>query len=478
MASPNTPSMKTRFAFLAFSVLFLNLSFLSAQDVTGDWYGALEIPGNVLPLVFHIKKDQDKLSATMDSPKQGAKDIPVKETTLSGDQLVIKIPNLGIEYTGKWSNGQIEGTFKQGAYSTALKLSRDAGASTAIAPPKRPQEPNAPFPYQEVVLKFPNVKAGVTLSGTLTVPPGKGPFPAVIMISGSGPQNRNEELLGHKPFLVIADYLTRQGYAVFRYDDRGVAESTGDFAKATSADFADDAECALKFLLTRPEIDPKKIGFAGHSEGGLIAPMVAARNKQTAFIILLAGPGVNGEEILLLQQRLIGEKMGEKAADIALAEQVTRKAAELLKKKTPSDQVMPKLEEYAKERLAKELPTATAEEKAELLKGLAPYGTPWFQYFLTYDPQPALKTITCPILAINGGKDLQVDPNQNLTAIRTALQQNKKSNKHNLVKELPGLNHLFQTAQTGSPEEYAKNEETFSPTALETVATWLKVIFK
>jgi pimeloyl-ACP methyl ester carboxylesterase len=467
--------MKIRLTSFVFLFLFMNLSSLLAQDIAGDWYGTLEVVGNGLPLVFHIKKDQDKLSATMDSPKQGAKDIPVKETSLAGDQLTLKMPDLGLEYTGKVSGGQIEGTFKQGTFSAPLKLSRDAGAA-AVAAPKRPQEPKAPFPYQEVALKFPNAKAGITLSGTLTVPEGKGPFPAVIMISGSGPQNRNEELLGHKPFLIIADYLTRQGFAVFRYDDRGVAESTGDFSKATSADFTDDAESALNFLLTRPEIDSKKIGFAGHSEGGLIAPMVAARNKKTAFIILLAGPGVNGEEILKLQQRLIGEKMGESEKDIALSEEVTKKASELLRKNTPGDQLLPQLQQYGAERIAKELPDATDAQKKELMQGLAPYGTPWFQYFLIHEPAPELQKCTCPVLALNGGKDLQVDPKQNLPAIKAALSKSK--NKHILIKELPGLNHLFQTTETGSPAEYAKNEETFSPIALQEMSSWLKTLFK
>ena len=299
------------------------------------------------------------------------------------------------------------------------------------------------------------------MAATLTIPQGKGPFPAVVLITGSGPQDRDETLLGHKPFLVLSDYLTRQGIAVLRADDRGVGKSTGVFANATTADFATDTEAGIAYLKTRPEIDPHKIGLVGHSEGGVIAPMIAARNPDVAFIVMMAGTGVRGDEVLVAQSEAIAVASGQnpdQAAKDATKEREMLKLVETEKDPTA-------LEKELKEKMAGDVPAG------QIGMQITQLTSPWFRYFLTYDPATALRKVTCPVLAINGEKDKQVLPSQNLPPIRKALEQ--AGNKRFEVDELPGLNHLFQSSKTGSPGEYAQIEETISPVALEKIATWI-----
>jgi pimeloyl-ACP methyl ester carboxylesterase len=283
----------------------------------------------------------------------------------------------------------------------------------------------------------------------------------VVLITGSGPQDRDESLLGHKPFLVLSDYLTRHGIVVLRADDRGTAKSTGNFATATTADFATDTEAGIAYLKTRPEVNPRKIGLIGHSEGGIIAPMIAARNPDVAFIVMMAGSGVPGDDILVAQVQAIAESSGKSHEDAMKA--ATRQRELLTLVETEKDETV--LEAKMKEKLTGEVPDA---QIGAAIKTLT---SPWFRYFMTYDPAIALRKVTCPVLAINGEKDTQVPPAQNLPAIRKALEQG--GNKHFEVDELPGLNHLFQTAKTGSPSEYASIEETISPVALDKMSTWI-----
>jgi uncharacterized protein len=302
---------------------------------------------------------------------------------------------------------------------------------------------------------------GDTLAGTLTIPQGKGPFPAVLLITGSGPQDRDESLLGHKPFLVLSDWLTRKGIEVLRADDRGMGKSTGVFGTATTADFATDVEAGVAFLKTRPEVNAKKIGLIGHSEGGIIAPMVAARNPDVGCIVMLAGSGVPGDQILVEQRKLIAEAGGmskEQAEKEALEE---RAVLALVVKEKDS----PELEKDLRAGLEKDV------KEPELGAQVKVLTSPWFRYFLAYDPGPALKKVKCPVLALNGEKDLQVPPDLNLPTISKALTEG--GNKNFEVVELPGLNHLFQTATTGSPTEYATIEETMSPVVLGKVSEWI-----
>jgi fermentation-respiration switch protein FrsA (DUF1100 family) len=317
-----------------------------------------------------------------------------------------------------------------------------------------------PYPYRSEDVAYPGKAAGVTLAATLTVPPGKGPFPAVLLIVGSGPHDRDESLLGHKPFLVLSDYLTRKGIVVLRADKRGVGKSTGDYATATTADFASDAEAGVRFLKTRPEVDAHKIGLIGHSEGAIIAPMAAVADHDVAFVVMLAGSGVPGDQIIVEQGRLIAMASGE-SKDKADAD--SEKERETLKiVETEKDPVA--LRDLLGAKLATEgVPDA---QVAAQIKALT---SPWMRYFLTYDPATALRKLTVPVLALSGSLDLQVPPAQNLPPIRAALA----ANTHAEIDEPPGLNHLFQTAKTGSPAEYGQIEETMSPVALDKIASWI-----
>ncbi len=326
---------------------------------------------------------------------------------------------------------------------------------------KRPQNPVKPYPYREEEVSYENKVQNVTLAGTLTIPQGKGPFPVVLLITGSGPQDRDESLLGHKPFLVLSDYLTRHGIAVLRADDRGIGKSTGVFANATTADFATDVEAGVAFLKTRPEVNPQKIGLVGHSEGGVIAPMVAARNKDVAFIVMMAGTGVPGDQVLPAQSEAIEVASGKDPSEAAKSAAKEKEMLALVE--TEKDPAI--LEKELQEKMKGEVPDAQIGMQIKQIT------SPWFRYFLTYDPATALRKVRCPVLAINGALDKQVLPSQNLPAIRKALEEG--GNKHFEADELPGLNHLFQTAKTGAPAEYSQIEETMSPVALEKISEWI-----
>ena len=340
----------------------------------------------------------------------------------------------------------------------------------------RPQEPIKPYPYYSQDITFENNKAGISLAGTLSLPSKEGVFPVVILISGSGPQNRDEELLGHKPFLVLSDFLTRNGIAVLRYDDRGTALSKGDFKTATSADFATDVESAIAYLKTRKEINTKNIGLIGHSEGGLIAPMVASKSKDVAFIVLLAGTGIQGDRLLLLQQKLIGKASGISDDDLQKSKLTNRKVFDIVNKSSNLEKLNLDLTNYIKQTLKDNLntgkPVGMSDDEFVNLQ-VKQIANPWMQYFIKYNPAPTLEMVKCPVLAINGEKDLQVPPKENLEAIKSALS--KGGNKKVTTKVLPNLNHLFQECKTGSPDEYATIEQTFSPTALSEILKWLQM---
>jgi len=443
------------------------------QDIIGQWNGALKVQGTQMRLVFNITKTDNGVSSTMDSPDQGAKGIPTTTTSFENSILKITIANAKIEYEGTLGKDNIiVGTFKQGGQSFSMNLSKEVIEKEKLV---RPQEPTKPYSYYSEDLTFENKNAGISLAGTLTLPKKDGVFPVVILISGSGPQNRDEELLGHKPFLVLSDYLTKNGIAVLRYDDRGTALSKGDFKTATSADFATDVESAISYLKTRKEINKKKIGLIGHSEGGLIAPMVASKSKDVAFIVLLAGTGIQGDQILLLQQKLIGKASGISDEDLQKNEIENRKTFDIVNKSTNLEQLNNDLTIYIMQSLKdnpnSEKPQGMSDEDFVKLQ-VKQIANPWMQYFIKYNPAPALEKVKCPVLAINGEKDLQVPPKENLEAIKKALT--KGGNKKVTTIELPNLNHLFQECKTGSPEEYATIEQTFSPTALNEILKWLQ----
>lgn len=440
----------------------------STQDrFIGNWVGALKTPAINLRMALTVKHDSaGGLAGEMISLDQGSAKIPAT-ITAHGDTLVVAMPTAGASYTATLSarGDSLEGSFKQGG---ALPLAMGKVAALPVA--QRPQEPKPPFPYDTQSVAFESVQ-GVKLSGTLTTPRGAGPFPAVVLVTGSGPQNRDEELLGHKPFLVIADYLARHGIAALRYDDRGTAKSTGNFATATSVDFANDAAAAVHFLQSAPRIAKNRIGIVGHSEGGLIAPMVAARSKDVAFIVLLSGPGIPGDSILLLQQALIAKATGAPQTAIDRAATVNRQLYAAVKNAKDSADAVAKINEVVAKVLADATPAERQLGEQQLNSARSQLLSPWMRYFLTYDPRPTLQKVHVPVLALGGMRDLQVPANVDLPAIKAAVEAG--GNKNVRIVELPGLNHLFQTATTGSPTEYGSIEETFSPAALEIIANWI-----
>ena len=447
------------------SLLIFLVSLTSfAQDITGSWYGMLKVPGTQLPVVINVIKVENDYKATMDSPAQKAFAIPVPIFTFADSKFKFEITDGRIDYAGTLGeNNIIKGFFRQRGQSFPLDFSRE---KIEIKKAVRPQEPVKPYPYYSEDITFENKKDGITLAGTLTLPQKEGNFPVVVLISGSGPQNRDEELLDHKPFLVISDYLTRNGIAVLRYDDRGTAFSKGKYAGATTLDFSTDTQAAVDYLLTRKEIIKTKIGLIGHSEGGVIAPMVATNSKAVSFIVLLAGVGIKGGELLLLQQELVARVAGVSEREI--------QKTKIENKKTATD-----LTDYFNKKTAEnpdiKIPEGMSKDAFVKMK-VDQYTNTWMNYFIKLDPTIALKKVKCPVLALNGSKDLQVPAKENLAAIKNALT--KSGNTKVTAIELPNLNHLFQECKTGSPDEYKEIEQTFSPIALEAMLNWINLQVK
>jgi hypothetical protein len=375
-------------------------------------------------------------------------------------------------FAGRLENGAIAGDFTQGGQTFPFTRGREA-----VAEVKRPQEPKLPLPYRTEEVTFPN--GDITLAGTLTMPESGGPFAAVVLVTGSGPEDRDEAVFSHRPFLVLSDHLTRAGIAVLRYDDRGFGKSTGNFATATTEDFAKDALAAVRYLNGREEIAGDRVGILGHSEGGLIAPLAATQSKDVAFVVMLAGPGVPGSEILPAQtgRILLASGASKEKADQQVA--IMKRIVKLVETETDSLKLHDGAMALAHEQVAlmsdeerKELgddPDAMLERQIKTLAG------PWFRFFLSYDPRPTLAKVKVPVLALNGSLDTQVLPEQNLPEIEKALA--KGGNKDFVVRELPGLNHLFQKATTGAPDEYFGIEETMNPAALDAVSEWIGTRF-
>lgn len=455
---------------LTLSTAFL-ISFCAfAQSFSGQWYGMLKAGGSQFRITMDVTQTDAGYTGKLISVDQGNTQLPFEWFKTDGNNIHLKTTIANIEYKGTLKDETITGVFVQGGQAIPLNFTREKLEKFM---PARPQEPKPPFPYKSEDITFTNARDNISLAGTLTMPSEGSGFPVVVLISGSGPQNRNEELMGHKPFLVLADHLTRNGIAVLRYDDRGVAQSKGDFATATSADFANDVEAAVAYLKTRKEFNPKKIGLIGHSEGGLIAPMVAARNKDVGFIVLMAGPGVPGKDVLLLQIELLNKAAGMPTSDIAKQVKQTRDAIDILSMQGDSAVMMSAYWAYAK-RSYTELPDSVRKivSAEQYAKQFSTMTTPWFRYFLSYDPATSLEKVKVPVLALNGTKDLQVWAPQNLPAIEKALK--KGGNKKYVIKELPNLNHLFQEAGTGSSAEYSIIQQTLSPLLLNEITNFLK----
>jgi uncharacterized protein len=462
-------------SFLSFNSSISAASKLNPDPdslIVGTWLGNLKIQTISLRIIFHINTDSvGAFTGTLDSPDQGATGIPLTGVSYKDENVKFEVGSIKGYFEGKLNTDsmKLEGIWNQSGTSFPLTLDK---TEKKIEEPKRPQEPKPPFPYNQEEVKFNNEGAGVTLAGTLTYPNSGGPFPAVVMVTGSGKQNRDEELLGHKPFLVIADYLTKRGIAVLRYDDRGAGGSTGNFSKATTKDFEGDAISAVEYLMKRNEVDHKKIGIIGHSEGGLIAPMAAVDCKDVSFIVLLAGPGISGENILLRQTELIMNAQGDTLSE--RDKNFNKKVYDLLSTENDTTTIKNKLTKMFNDyydKLSGEEKTQFGNKETEISNQLKLLVSPWFRYFLKYNPFPVLKQVKVPVLAMSGEKDLQVPPKEDLEAITKALLEGGNNNFQ--INLLPGLNHLFQPAKTGSPMEYAKIETTFSPSALQILGDWI-----
>lgn len=437
----------------------------SVSSLAGDWSGVLTPGSQSIRLVFHVTGAPGSWTATLDSPDQGAAGIPVASVSESptGDvAFTVAIAHAG--YSGHISRDgkTLQGKWTQGGSSLPLTLEHTAKVAAA---PRRPQTPIKPYPYREEEVAYDNPVGHSHLAGTLTLPRGPGPFPVALMITGSGLQDRDETVFGHHPFLIWADYLTRRGIAVLRVDDRTIGGSTGEAKNTTTADFATDVEAGVAYLKSRPDIDRRHIGLIGHSEGGVIAPMVAAQDPSIAFIVLLAGSGEDGVTLMLHQKRLIETAMGVPPAVEEQADANMRSLEDAVKNAPDQAVAEARLEAAWHSVLSEKGKPADTPMPAELHV----LASPWMRFFLSYDPRPMLARVHCPVLAVGGSKDLQVPAAENLAGIKLALRNNPDVT----TIELPGLNHLLQTAKTGLPNEYATIEETVSPVALQTVGDWI-----
>ncbi|HET6463535.1 MAG TPA: alpha/beta fold hydrolase [Candidatus Krumholzibacteria bacterium] len=439
---------------------------VTPHPLAGDWAGTLDA-GMKLRLAVHLVNNGGAWSGNMVSLDQGGGNIPFSAVTVDGNKLHLDVKVINGSYDGTWTGNTIKGTWSQNGNALPLDFAR--GDAASIPGPNRPQEPKPPFPYRSEDVTVPG-PGGITLAGTLTTPNSNGSFPVVLLITGSGLQDRNEELMGHKPFLVLSDHLTRQGIAVLRLDDRGFGKSTGKGTAATTEDFVQDALAAVAFLKTRKEIDAKKIGLVGHSEGGIIAPIAASRSQDVAFIVMMAGVGVRADDLIVRQMSDLARANGTPDVSVQQIAAATRRMCQIAMTAT-DDTIMKKQADAVTDSLAAQLGALSpaAGQEAKGIQDLVL--SPWFRYVLTLKPEETLRKVKQPVLAINGALDLQVSAKENLPAIEKALKEG--GNKDVTVLELPGLNHLFQTAKTGSPMEYGTIEETMSPVALKTISDWI-----
>ena len=449
--------MKTKILIL---LLFIVLQ--SQAQIEGYWKGEIDLGVQKLETAFDIKAIENGYSATFDVPAQGAFDIAVDEVSFQDGQLQLKMNAMDASYSGTLKDSGIEGNFTQRGMTFPLNLVKAEKKEQKKA---RPQDPLPPFKYHIEEVTFINEKEGNKLVGTLTIPEGKGPFPAMVLVSGSGQQDRDEELMNHRPFWVIADYCALHGIAVLRYDDRGVGGSIGEVKNATSMDFSYDAEAAFDYLRNRKEINASKVGILGHSEGGIINFMVSARRPEVAFLVSLAGPSVNGIEVLKEQQAAILRTSSMSEEMVQFSGNANAQMFDIIEASSSREEADSLLRQLVKG-------WGYNEELTEQTVGQM--ASPWMYYFLKYDPTEAIIKTNCPALLLNGSKDLQVIASQNLPGYEKIIAEHGKTNL--TLRELPDLNHLFQHCETGSPNEYFEIEETISPEVLEMIVRFVKGI--
>ncbi|MEZ6095077.1 MAG: alpha/beta hydrolase [Pirellulaceae bacterium] len=448
-----------------------------AESVIERWKGALKIGAVDAVMQFRVVRSDDdsRPNVFFDSVSEGRTGFEAT-MTMEDDRLVFDVPAIKLSYRGTLNADRTEadGTWSQGGRELPLKLKRRTEAEPEDTP-NRPQYPKEPLPYDSEEVTFENTADDVSLSGTLTLPRTSGPHPAVVLISGSGQQDRDESWMGHKPFLVLADHLTRKGIAVLRFDDRGIGKSTGDYLNATTEDLSRDTEAAFDFLKADHRIETDAIGLIGHSEGGLIGPMVAQRNDDVAFVVLLAGTGVPGREISLSQSEILAKSLNLPDDAIALQQTLNKNLLDAVITHELGEDLDEAINVVVDEFVAT-LPEQEQDVAGETVRKTVASQKPtlnrkWMKYFLAYDPAVTLSNLNCPILALQGLKDTQVIAGLNLPAIRAAL----KNNRHSIssVIEFPEMNHLFQRCETGMMNEYSKIEETIDEEVLEEVSNWI-----
>jgi pimeloyl-ACP methyl ester carboxylesterase len=455
-------------------MLLIPLRLIAQQpsDFAGHWEGAIELPGEPLGIMVDLAVGEAGWSGTIDIPLQGAKGLPLAEVRVDGVAVSFRIAGVpgNPTFEGALREGRISGLFRQSGQEFPFHLGRETAA-----PPPRPQQPRPPYPYRVEELTV--ERAGITLAGSLTLPEGAGPFPAAVLISGSGAQDRDETIFGHKPFLLLADYLTRARIAVLRWDDRGVGGSGGRLADMTSADLAEDALAWVRLLAHRPEIDSTAIGLIGHSEGGMVGPIAALQSDRVAFLVLMAGPGVPGAEILVAQTEALTRAAGGDSLMIARQAEAQRRLLEAVVADRPAARQQELLRALVLVQLAA-MPEGPDKETAvgqAVATGMAQLQTRWMRYFLEYDPRLALRRVRVPVLVLNGELDLQVPPDLNLGEIERTLREG--GDRDVTVRRFPGLNHLFQPARTGLPNEYGSISTTLAPVVLETIRDWITARF-
>lgn len=436
-----------------------------AQEIAGTWRGTLDLGVMKMALVLHVEQEADGRYVTrMDSPDQGARNIPIARTSFADGRFALADDALRLAYEGELQADSLVGTFRQNGLEVPLTFTRGAVER------RRPQEPRPPYPYRVEEVTFPNDRAGITLSGTLTLPQGEGPFPAVVLVSGSGPQNRDEELMGHRPFRVLADGLTRAGIAVLRYDDRGVGGSQGVYGEASLQDFADDAASAMAWLRRQSAVDPQRVGVIGHSEGAMIAYMLAGACGDADFVVAMAGPAVPGREFLAAQRRQIGEAMGVPEEVQRQNDQMNEAMLALCDRYEPAF-----LAAHADSLAQTLLPPDFRDDPQSLDQirtGLLQCASPEMRSLIAYDPDDFLPRIACPVLAVVGSRDRQVPPE----VVVEPLRESVPASVPLTIEVFEGLNHLFQPCETGLPTEYGTIEVTMAPEVLTTIADWIRTV--
>jgi pimeloyl-ACP methyl ester carboxylesterase len=460
---------------LLYLSIFWCLASYGQRPVAGIWEGRLNA-GVEMRIIFHIKDSAGTLSATMESPEQGLKNVQVSGVEFISDSIKLEIPQFQAKYAGRLTGDtMITGKFQQGlAIPVVLKKIKQVVIKI------KPQTPVAPFPYKSEDVVYTSADQSIRYGATITIPVGKGPFPAVLLLTGSGQQNRDEEMVGHKPFAVIADHLTRNGFVVLRADDRGVGQTTGDVHTATTRHFADDAIVSLNYLKGRREVDKKKIGLIGHSEGAMIAQIIAAEREDIRSVVFLAGPGVEIKKLMHEQNEAVFTRAGVPNEYVtAYLELYDQLLEHIIKSDTAQlrENLTSTVNEWsAKTRANIVVATTGIKDEASKQRFIEQFLSlgkgAWFKYFLNYSPEGYLKNIRAHVLAINGSKDVQVISKTNLPAIEAALKAGKA--KSYRIEEAAGLNHLFQECKTCMVNEYGQLDETFSPKILELMTTWMK----